>query len=119
MKIPRSVGKILADIIKAFSLCHNVLPTENESDLQASSPDEVALVKTAQMMGIKLISRSQKYITIERNQNEEKYEILANFPFSSERKRMGILLKKFDDPNEIIFLMKGADIVMKDCVVEV
>lgn len=39
------------------------------------------------------------------------YKILKNFPFSSARKRMGILLQNTND-NKIIFLLKGADSIM-------
>jgi len=45
------------------------------------------------------------------NNAEEKYEILANFPFSSETKRMGIIVKHLDT-NRIILYLKGADMVM-------
>lgn len=39
---------------------------------------------------------------------EEEYQILQNFPFNSETKRMGIMvLKKSTD--EILFFVKGAD----------
>jgi phospholipid-translocating ATPase len=41
------------------------------------------------------------------------YEILANFPFSSETKRMGIILKsKFED--KYYFYLKGAESVMNE-----
>jgi phospholipid-translocating ATPase len=39
--------------------------------------------------------------------------ILANFPFSSETKRMGIIIKH-EASNRIIFYLKGADMVMID-----
>ena len=42
---------------------------------------------------------------------EEEHEILDIFPFSSERKRMGIILKQ-KRTEEIRFLMKGADVIM-------
>lgn len=109
----------LQDIIHAFALCHNVIPTENENDFQASSPDEVALVQIAQNLGIKLIARTQKTIIIENPEKSEQYEILANFPFSSERKRMGIVLRNCQDQQKIMFLLKGADVVMKNTVPEV
>ena len=39
--------------------------------------------------------------------------MLANFPFSSETKRMGILLKHAE---RLIFYLKGAETVMKNKV---
>ena len=49
---------------------------------------------------------------------EENYEILANFPFSSDTKRMGIIVRNLET-NRIIFYVKGADIIMKNKVPEV
>jgi magnesium-transporting ATPase (P-type) len=49
----------------AISLCHNVTPVyTNERDrtvkeLQASSPDEVALVKFGDTLGMELIEREE------------------------------------------------------------
>lgn len=43
------------------------------------------------------------------------YEIKYSFPFKSETKRMGIILKN-TRTNEYIFYLKGADAVMKDFV---
>ncbi len=49
---------------------------------------------------------------------EETYDILENFPFSSETKRMGIILRN-RNTNRIVFYLKGADMVMKTRVPEV
>ena len=40
------------------------------------------------------------------------YDILQNFPFSSETKRMGIILKE-RETDQIMFYVKGADAVME------
>jgi phospholipid-translocating ATPase len=43
---------------------------------------------------MKLIEREELYVRIENaNGDDEDYDILANFPFSSESKRMGIILR--------------------------
>ena len=72
----------------ALVLCHNVTPTyPNEDDptykeYQASSPDEVALVKFANTLELKLEHREELEIKILNTNNQlEEYEILANFPF--------------------------------------
>lgn len=46
---------------------------------------------------------------------EERYEILANFPFSSDTKRMGIVLKHLET-GRLIFYVKGAEVVMSQKV---
>jgi len=47
------------------------------------------------------------------NNVEEQYDILANFPFSSDTKRMGIIVKH-KLSGRIILYLKGADMVMID-----
>lgn len=61
----------MRDILTALALCHNVTPTypnpnnKNIVEYQASSPDEVALVKFAEVMDMRLIERDQSMILIE------------------------------------------------------
>ena len=45
----------------------------------------------------------------------EEYHVLANFPFSSDTKRMGIVLKHVQT-SRLIFYLKGAETVMKEKV---
>jgi len=59
-------------------------------------------------LGVKLISRSTEEMIIRTPNGEETFKIVYEFPFSSERKRMGIILK-----SKLIegyfFYLKGAD----------
>ena len=85
---------------------------------QASSPDEVALVKFAEKLNMKLTYRTDTEIKFENaNGFTEEYEILANFPFSSDTKRMGIVLKN-KQHGHIIFYLKGAENVIEKFVKE-
>lgn len=87
---------IVIDLITCIALCHNVTPVLDEigeRSFQASSPDEVALVRFAEDVGYKLLSRDQSSIKIEVDGKVQVYEVLNNFPFSSETKRMGIIIK--------------------------
>ena len=116
----RNRNNVIRDTITALGLCHNVTPTleDGVKGFQASSPDEIALVKFAEEIKIELSKRSQTQIQIINGDGkEENYEILANFPFSSETKRMGILLKNIET-QRIIFYLKGAEVVMEAKVQE-
>lgn len=117
----RNCNNVIRDAITALSLCHNVTPveeTEGEKTYQASSPDEVALVKFAETLKMTLTERSQMRIQIMNAYNQpEDYEILANFPFSSETKRMGILLKHLES-GRMVFYLKGAEVIMENKVQE-
>jgi phospholipid-translocating ATPase len=67
----RDQGFVVRDVLTALALCHNVTPTypnpENKKvvEYQASSPDEVALVKFAEVMEMRLIERDKHMILIE------------------------------------------------------
>ena len=116
-RIRRHRSKIIRDTITAMVLCNNVTPVIDDNDsnnitYQASSPDEVALVKFADSLNMKLINRTDKEIKmIDAVNNTEEYEVLANFPFSSDTKRMGIILKN-KVHGHIIYYLKGAENVM-------
>jgi len=118
----RDLSYLVRDLITALALYHNVTPTYPDEDdktqveYQASSPDEVALVKFAESLEMRLYERDQTNITIRNSAGDmETYEILANFPFSSDTKRMGIIMKH-EKTGRIIFYLKGAETVMKEKV---
>ena len=83
---------------------------------QASSPDEVALVKFTESVGLVLAERTLNTITLRNPAGQsEVYEVLNIFPFTSESKRMGIIVR--DTATGLItFYMKGADAVMAKIV---
>ena len=67
-------------------------------------------------MGLALIDRSLTSLKLKTPLGDAiHYSILQIFPFTSESKRMGIIIKD-DTTNEIIFYMKGADVVMASIV---
>lgn len=80
----------------AVALCHNVTPVTEDGHLtyQASSPDEIALVKFTESVGLVLCERDLTTITL-RNPHDglHAYEVLNIFPFTSETKRMGIIVR--------------------------
>ena len=118
-KIRRLRNRIIRDTITAMLLCNNVTPIIDDVDnekitYQASSPDEIALVKFAETLNMKLIYRTDKLLKIKDASGViEEFEVLANFPFSSETKRMGIILKNIKY-GHIIFYLKGAENVMRE-----
>lgn len=130
----REIGSRVRDIILALALCHNVTPTTDEEDgvkvtsYQASSPDEIAIVQYTQEVGLKLSHRDRQSIVLESTHTGEvvvRVRILEIFPFTSDSKRMGIIvqfehnsevLDSPKDDSEIWFYQKGADTVMSAIV---
>ncbi|KAI1505726.1 hypothetical protein F5X99DRAFT_216411 [Biscogniauxia marginata] len=97
------------------ALCHTCLPeTKENGDItfQAASPDELALVQAAQDLGYLLIDRPAQSIKLRLQNSEgeyvtETYEVLDVIEFSSQRKRMSIIIRMPD--GRICVFCKGAD----------
>ena len=63
-------------------------------------------------MNTKLMERDRLSVQIKNGDGiPENYEILANFPFSSETKKMSILVKH-KESGRYIYYIKGAEVVM-------
>lgn len=96
-----------------------VTPVTNDDGTvtyQASSPDEVAIVKWTQSVGLTLVFRDRTKIELETPSGSRiVFDVLEIFPFTSESKRMGIVVRDTQS-GEIIFLQKGADVVMTKIV---
>lgn len=89
-----------------------VTPPIRHITYQASSPDEVALVKWTESVGLALVERDLTSLCLETPDGQHlRYDILQIFPFTSETKRMGIIVRDTGS-GQIIFYMKGADVVM-------
>lgn len=129
----REIGLRVRDLVLALALCHNVTPTVDEDEdgrpnisYQASSPDEIAIVQWTANVGLRLAHRDRKSISLQFVTDERvvvKVEILNVFPFTSDSKRMGIIVRFISDPHankndagEIVFFQKGADTVMSSIV---
>lgn len=131
----REIGSRVRDLVLALALCHNVTPTSEEEDgqsfttYQASSPDEIAIVRWTEQIGLRLVHRDRTSITLQSVETSRvvvRVRILEVFPFTSEGKRMGIILhflqgeesldSPVNDAGEIWFYQKGADTVMTSIV---
>lgn len=76
----------------------------------------MALVKWTEEMGLALIKRDLTSMQLKTlNGQILNYTILQIFPFTSETKRMGIIVRE-ESSSEIIFYLKGADVVMAGIV---
>jgi phospholipid-translocating ATPase len=155
----RPEGWRVWEAVKALALCHNVTPVYDENDkqsvaksvsveihtertYQASSPDEIALVKWTEQVGLTLFHRDLTSMTLQltgvvkqldddasvatattdlslnsslSHEKMMKFQILQIFPFTSESKRMGIIVQD-TVTGELTFYLKGADVVMTPIV---
>uniref|UniRef100_A0A8C9VY77 Phospholipid-transporting ATPase n=1 Tax=Scleropages formosus TaxID=113540 RepID=A0A8C9VY77_SCLFO len=136
-KVRKSVISRIHEAVKAIALCHNVTPvyesrttvngeteyTEADQDFsddnrtyQASSPDEVALVRWTESVGLTLVNRDLTSMQLKTPAGQIlTFHILQIFPFTSESKRMGIIVRE-EATGDITFYMKGADVAMTSIV---
>lgn len=132
----REIGGRVRDVVLALALCHNVTPTTEEIDgkemvtYQASSPDEIAIIRWTESCGLRLAHRDRHSMTLESTHSGQvvaRVAILNLFPFTSESKRMGIIVKFVgtqdsaqtateDSHDPVWFFQKGADTIMTSIV---
>ncbi|XP_003372926.1 probable phospholipid-transporting ATPase NEO1 [Trichinella spiralis] len=133
----RKHAQTVREALEAIVICNNVTPTDtsigsddfddmalktaipmitDEDYYQASSPDETALVHWARKLNVILNHRDIHQIQlIDPFENERNFKILQVFPFTSERKRMSIIVQD-ELTKEICLYSKGADIVIQRMV---
>ena len=82
----------MLDNIKLLGLCHNVV-RDAKGNLNASSPDELAFVNFAKLVGYEFMgSDDENNIVIKAFGVEKKYKLLEIFEFNSDRKRMSTII---------------------------
>nr|XP_018266345.1 phospholipid-translocating ATPase [Kwoniella dejecticola CBS 10117]OBR88503.1 phospholipid-translocating ATPase [Kwoniella dejecticola CBS 10117] len=115
----RDMSSRVRDAVLALATCHNVTPVTNDDGsvtYQASSPDEVAIVEWVESVGVKLIHRDRTSMTLQSTAGTQYiYDVLYIFPFTSESKRMGIIVRE-RSTGMITFVQKGADTIMAKLV---
>ncbi|XP_053570821.1 probable phospholipid-transporting ATPase IIB isoform X2 [Bombina bombina] len=136
-KVRKPVSSRVHEAVKAIALCHNVTPvyesrsgvngeteyaeadqdfTDENRTYQASSPDEVALVQWTESVGLTLVNRDLTSMQLKTPGGQIlTFFILQIFPFTSESKRMGIIVRE-ESSGDITFYMKGADAAMASIV---
>ena len=97
---------------KALACAHECVCSDSNGKIEYNgvSPDDVELVKTAASQGYSLLKSPSNIRKILIGNVTHEYEILNILNFSSERKRMSIVLK---EGNNIKVYTKGADCEIK------
>eukprot|EP00960_Hanusia_phi_P043813 756272-Hanusia_phi.AAC.5 len=126
----------MVNYMRALALCNTVATVKGDSSnlavgedrelvfekddvvYEASSPDEEALVSSARDLGFPLLNRSTDTISIRVRGQTEMYRILRELEFTSDRKRMSIVLERIhesgpDSREKLYMFSKGADEVLR------
>eukprot|EP00210_Caulerpa_lentillifera_P001725 g1657.t1 len=110
-------GWHMVDFWMNVCLCHSVIIEQKTRDdgtvetiYQGPSTDEVALVEAGRNLGFEFKERTKDGITLRMFGHEETFDILNVLEFSSDRKRMSVVVRASD--GTLRLFCKGADNVM-------
>uniref|UniRef100_A0A672G7T3 Phospholipid-transporting ATPase n=1 Tax=Salarias fasciatus TaxID=181472 RepID=A0A672G7T3_SALFA len=108
----------ICQFLTMMAVCHTVVPEREDDQIiyQASSPDEGALVKGAKGLGFVFTARTPHSVIIEARGKEMSYELLNVLEFSSNRKRMSVVVRTPD--GKLRLYCKGADNVIFERLTE-
>lgn len=79
-------------------MCNDIIVVNNRKtgkvEYFGQSSDELALLKMAEQVGYRIKQKTMEFVVVEfGEQYQKKFWILDRFEFSSERKRMSILVR--------------------------
>ncbi|XP_065129808.2 phospholipid-transporting ATPase IA isoform X4 [Paramisgurnus dabryanus] len=102
-------ASVIMEFMTMMAICHTAVPERSEDKItyQAASPDEGALVRAAQNLGFVFSGRTPDSVIVESLGGEEKYELLHVLEFTSDRKRMSVIMRT--PSGKIRLYCKGAD----------
>ncbi|KAF0873170.1 AT8A2 ATPase, partial [Crocuta crocuta] len=102
----------IQEFLTLLAVCHTVVPEKDGDHIiyQASSPDEAALVKGARKLGFVFTARTPYSVIIEAMGEEQTFGILNVLEFSSDRKRMSVIVRT--PSGQLRLYCKGADNVI-------
>eukprot|EP00899_Mesostigma_viride_P028257 jgi/Mesvir1/8616/Mv04947-RA.2 len=122
-------GRDVREMLLALAICHTVIPQPDEKtgkiNFLASSPDEEALVIGANIAGFEFVDRNQGKVTVKvklpalpgtdgasRPEETVVVQVLQTLEFSSDRKRMSVIVR--ESSGRLRIITKGADsVIMK------
>ncbi|KAH9615990.1 hypothetical protein KSS87_005366 [Heliosperma pusillum] len=108
------------DIIRfvtVMAICNTVIPTQSKSGdivYKAQSQDEEALVQAAASLHMVLVKKTGNVLETNLNSSVRQYELLDILEFTSDRKRMSVVVRDLQN-GKIILLSKGADEAILPC----
>uniref|UniRef100_A0A6I8RHZ2 Phospholipid-transporting ATPase n=1 Tax=Xenopus tropicalis TaxID=8364 RepID=A0A6I8RHZ2_XENTR len=109
---------VICEFLTMMAICHTAVPERDGDQIiyQASSPDEGALVRAAKQLRFVFTARTPNSVIIESLGQEERFELLHVLEFTSNRKRMSVIVR--NSAGKLRLYCKGADTVIYDRLAE-
>ncbi|XP_058072239.1 phospholipid-transporting ATPase 2-like isoform X4 [Magnolia sinica] len=114
MELLDAIGSKRPDVIRfltVMAVCNTVIPLKSKKgtiSYKAQSQDEDALVHAAAHLHMVLFNKNGNILEVNFNASILQYEILDTLEFTSDRKRMSVIVRDCQN-RDIILLTKGAD----------
>lgn len=108
LKINKSAQNGISNNNRENNILNNI---ENSShiDYQASSPDEKALVEAAARARVTFLGEDGNNLLVKVGENTEMYERLQVIEFTSERKRMSVIIRDKDGKVRTVTIFSYAE----------
>ncbi|XP_069057876.1 phospholipid-transporting ATPase IA isoform X2 [Pleurodeles waltl] len=109
---------VICEFLTMMAVCHTAVPERDGDNIiyQAASPDEGALVRAARQLRFVFTGRTPDSVIIESLGQKERYELLNVLEFTSNRKRMSVIVR--NGAGKIRLYCKGADTVIYERLAE-
>lgn len=104
------------DFFRCLCVCHDIiqfqLEGEKEPSFTGASQDEISFLEMCKIVGfIKFVERDSDTIKIDVDGKMETYKLLKVIDFTSDRKRMSVVVRREED-GKVINFIKGADMAI-------
>ncbi|KAG4968806.1 hypothetical protein JHK87_034457 [Glycine soja] len=114
VELLNAVSSGSSDVVRfltVMAICNTVIPTQSKTGdilYKAQSQDEDALVHAASRLHMVYFNKSGNILEVKFSTSILQYEVLETLEFTSDRKRMSVVLKDCQN-GKILLLSKGAD----------
>ena len=98
--------------ITLLSICNTVYPSTHEGKtiMTSISPDDLAFISACSLLSVEMVERTDNSITLKNSSSVETWKILAEIPFTSERKKLTVVAQ--NSQGQVFVFTKGADMVI-------